>query len=256
MLGLACASPALGDAPRVASMNVCTDQLTMLVADPDQILSLSHLARDPALSSMVDEAYGFAVNHGRAEELYLAAPDVVLASTFSNPATVTMLRRVGVEVVQFEPVTRLSDISDRLRQMGDVLGRSNVADAVIDEFENGLAALAQTGLGRAAIYGPNGYYQGPRTLAGDIVRTAGFATISDDVGRDFGGFVSLEELVLAQPDLLVTPGDPIAPSNAHALLDHPALQVIKAPRRSPNQDWVCGTPAVLQAVSGLQQANQ
>src|SRR6201999_378458 len=36
--------------PRIASINVCTDQLLMALADPAQILGLSPYARDPALS--------------------------------------------------------------------------------------------------------------------------------------------------------------------------------------------------------------
>ncbi|MGK9691485.1 hypothetical protein O6437_23040, partial [Salmonella enterica subsp. enterica] len=32
--------------PRVVSMNVCSDQLVLSLADPDQILGLSRFARD------------------------------------------------------------------------------------------------------------------------------------------------------------------------------------------------------------------
>lgn len=253
VLGLAVAGPAFADAPKIVSMNVCTDQLAMLVAAPEQIISLSHLARDPGLSSMVDQAYGFGLNHGHAEEIYLASPDLVLASTFSNPATVAMLRRVGLMVVQFEPVTGLEDIADRLTQMGEVLERQAAASTVVETFEIELAELDGKRLGRAAIYGPSGYYQGPRTLAGDILRAAGFATVSDKVGREYGGFLSLEELVLAEPDLLVRPGDPRAPSKAHALLDHPALAQLETAHASTTPDWVCGTPAVLGAVNDLRE---
>jgi len=36
--------------PRIASINLCTDQLLMTLADPPQILGLSPYARDPARS--------------------------------------------------------------------------------------------------------------------------------------------------------------------------------------------------------------
>ena len=38
------------DRPRVASINVCTDQLLLALADPEQILGLSPYSRDAARS--------------------------------------------------------------------------------------------------------------------------------------------------------------------------------------------------------------
>ena len=49
------------DLPRVVSVNVCTDQLVMLLADPDQILSLSDLSDDPRNSVMAEHAAQFCV---------------------------------------------------------------------------------------------------------------------------------------------------------------------------------------------------
>ena len=47
-------SPALADAPgRVVSINLCTDQLAMMLAAPGQLVSVSHLASEVQSSSMV-----------------------------------------------------------------------------------------------------------------------------------------------------------------------------------------------------------
>ena len=52
ILSLAPAAPA-GAAPlRVVSINLCTDQLAMLLAAPGQLVSVTHLARDPEASVM------------------------------------------------------------------------------------------------------------------------------------------------------------------------------------------------------------
>ena len=42
--------------PRIASINLCTDQLLLTLADPDQIVGLSPYARDPAQSWRAAEA--------------------------------------------------------------------------------------------------------------------------------------------------------------------------------------------------------
>lgn len=245
-------APALEAAPaRVVSMSVCTDQLAMLVAAPGQLVSVSHLARDPSMSAMSAEARAYEANHGRAEEIYLLQPDVVLASTYSNRATVAMLERVGIEVVEFAPATSLDDVALRLRDMGGVLGREAEAKARVRAYRAGLRDRLRSEAGRAALYGPGGYYRGGATLAGDILRAAGYATISDEVGRDGGGSLPLELMIMAAPDLLVTPGAPEGASRAHALLEHPALED-QVPRRAlTNSDWICGTPAVLGAIDAL-----
>ena len=48
---LALAGPVAAQPPqRVVSMNLCTDQLAMMLAGPGQLISVSHLGHDPAVS--------------------------------------------------------------------------------------------------------------------------------------------------------------------------------------------------------------
>lgn len=57
-----------GDVPRrVVSMNLCTDQLALALADPSQIVSVSHFATDPSMSVHWKQAEDLPVNYGRAE---------------------------------------------------------------------------------------------------------------------------------------------------------------------------------------------
>jgi hypothetical protein len=91
------AGSAAAEAPRrVVSMNLCTDQLAMLIAAPGQLRSVSHLATDPSASAMAEEALDHDINHGLAEEIYLMRPDLVIAGSFSNRATLDMLRRLEI----------------------------------------------------------------------------------------------------------------------------------------------------------------
>jgi iron complex transport system substrate-binding protein len=65
--------------PRVASINVCTDQHLLALADPEQILTVSWLAADPEESLMASEARRYTLNYGTAEELLKFAPDASIA---------------------------------------------------------------------------------------------------------------------------------------------------------------------------------
>ncbi len=248
---------ALADAPqRVLSMNLCTDQLAMLLAGPGQLISVSHLAGDPLSSAMADRAGDYPANHGLAEEIYLMQPDLVLAGAYSGAATVAMLRRLGVPVQVFQADNDLDDLRANIARMGEVLGRPTQAQTVIAQFDADLAALQVAGDGpppRAITYAANGYSSGAGTLSGAIIEAAGFANIADQLGIGMGGNVPLELLMLADPDLVVT-GHPYAgASRAEDVLDHPGLRAIldRRPRVVSGGDWVCGTPHVLRAIGDL-----
>lgn len=260
---LACAGAALADPvpERVVSINLCTDQLAMMLAAPGQLVSVSDLAADPESSAMAEAARGYALNHARAEEVYLLRPDLVLAGRYTARATVDMLRRVGLEVVEFEPATSLSDTRERMAQMAALLGREAEGAALIARFDADLAALqaAPGAVPRAALYHPNGYTLGAGTLANDILRAGGFANVAAELGQHGGGTLPLETLVMADPDLLISAEALPGASRSEEVLVHPALETLRARHaalRITSPDWICGTPHLLGAVEALVAARQ
>ena len=107
-------------APRVASINVCTDQLLMALADPAQIVGLSPYSRDPASSAMAERAENFHRLSGGAEDVLALHPDVVVAAPFTRRATREMLKRQGLRVVEFPVAQSLADVRSNLRRMGEI----------------------------------------------------------------------------------------------------------------------------------------
>ncbi|WP_414896938.1 ABC transporter substrate-binding protein [Rhodovulum sp. YEN HP10] len=251
---------ALADPPgRVVSMNLCTDQLAMLVAGPGQLVSVSDLAANPMNSAMAGAARAYPANTGGAEEIFLMRPDLVLAGTYSNPATLAMLERLGIRVARIGLTTRLNEIPDRLRQTGRLLGREARAEALAHAFEQDLARLSQSGPPRplAAFFYANGYTQGEGTLADDILTRAGFANLArtDQAaqGRHGGFDLALEELVMADPELLILSRPYPKTSRAEEILAHPALRALPAAAAPAfsGPDWVCGTPYALRALAEM-----
>lgn len=247
---------ALAEAPaRVVSINLCTDQLAMLVAAPGQLVSVSMLAADPRASAMAEAAGAIPANRGGAEEIVTLRPDLVLAGRFSDPATIAMLRRLGIRVELFELTTRLDEIPGQLRRTGALLGREARAEALVAAFEARRAALAPGPGPRpvAAIFHPNGYTQGGGTLSDDILAHAGFDNLAARLGRRGGGRLALEDLILADPDLLIVSRPYPATSRAEEVVGHPALRALQAARdpEYTGPDWTCGTPHVLDAVERL-----
>lgn len=254
--GVAVAAPP----QRVVSMNLCTDQLAMLLAAPGQLVSVSHLASDPLSSSMVDQARAYPANRGAAEQVYLMRPDLVLAGTYTAAASVDLLRGLGVDVVQVPPANSLAEVADQMRVVGAALGRAEQGNAMAAAFEAEVATLAYAGDPvTAAMYYPNGYTTGAGTLSNEILELTGFRNIGAEAGLTGGGVLPLERLVMAAPKMIVTSTPYPAASRAEEILVHPALQAIRAgagEARVTDADWVCGTPFILRAVRAMATARR
>lgn len=259
VLALLWAAPGVFAGPsRVVSMNLCTDQLAMLLAAPGQLISVSYIARDTRASAMADHAMAYPINHGRAEEIYLLKPDLVIAGAYSTRATTEMLQRLGVPVVVFQPSNSLQDVRDRIREMGEVLDRQGAAARLLFEFDAQLVDLRPGGeqQPRAALYAANSYTSGPKTLAGQILEAAGLGNIAGELGYERSGKLPLEVLAMAEPDILVGTSPYPRSSRSEENLAHPVVRQLinqSAAGQMRDADWVCGTPHVLRAIEKLAQ---
>ena len=250
-----------GEAPkRVVSMNVCTDQLAMLVAAEGQLHSVSYLAVDPGSSVLAADTSRYAINHGLAEEVFLMQPDLVIAGTFSTRATVGLLRRLGMRVEEFEPENSLDDVRANIRRMGEILDREERAAELVAELDAGLAGLdaARRPDVTVATYYANSYTSGSGTLMDAIVAASGLTNIASRLGITGTARLPLELLVLARPDLIVDgEGRYDTPALAQENFVHPAYRALAAESRSaeiPAKYTICGAPFTVEAARILQQA--
>ncbi len=253
------AGPAAAEMPqRVVSINLCTDQLSMMLAAPGQLISVSHLASDPLSSSMVAEAAAFPPNRGGAEQVFLMQPDLVLAGTYSSRASVDLLRGLGIRVVEVPIVQSIADVGATLRLVGEAMGREAQAEALARGFEAevaGLKPLARAAT--AAMYYANGYTTGAGTLTDQVLTLTGFRNIGTEAGVTGGGILPLERLVMAAPEMIVTSTPYPGNSRAEEILQHPALLALRdqtAQARVTDADWVCGTPHLIRAIRQMQSA--
>ena len=250
------ASPGISP-ERVVSINLCTDQMALMLAAPGQLISVSRLAHDPDSSAMVDAALDLPTNGSGAEEVFLLNPDLVLAGTFTAPATINLLRDLGIRVELFAPARSLSDVPERLDQMGSALGRTAEADALKKRFLEELSSLTahkDEKRPRAAITYVNSYSSGDASLAGDILATAGFENVAAEVGLSSVGRLALEDLVMLAPDVIIQGRDYPGTARAEDNLNHAALRALPDTRMAgeiTDRDWICGTPQVLRAVKAM-----
>ncbi len=247
--------PAAAEAPaRVVSMNLCTDLMALMVAEPGQIVSLGHVAQDPVSSPLWQAARAYPANRASAEQIYLMRPDLVLAGEWDSPATVDMLRRLGLRVERFAIEQSFEDVRENMRRMGALLGRPERAAALIAQMDADLAAAAPKGEGPAAIlHYSASWTSGAGTLADEILSAAGYRNRAAELGLTGMAPLSLERLVLARPDVLIGGSTYAAPALAQEVLRHPAARAVAPGGRivADGRLWTCGTPLVAEAVHAL-----
>ena len=241
---------------KIVSLNLCTDQLLILLADPNQIASLSKIVDDPNVSFLAEKSAGFKKNRGDAEEIFVNNPDLVVAGVYTEKATVQILQTLGIRVEIFPIEQNFDDIVKNIRKMGDLVGHSDRAKIMIDDFNQRLAKL-KSGINsrpRAALYSANGYTTGAESMAGRILSAAGFKNITEEIGLSYGGVLPLETLVIMQPDIVISGEAYPGHSRSEEILQHPALRTLKTVTQT-DAKWVCGTPAVLDAIAELQRVH-
>jgi iron complex transport system substrate-binding protein len=256
----ALAWPASADAPpaQVMSLNVCTDQLAMLLAAPGQLVSVSEFAADPTLSFHHEKAAQFESNNGLAEQVFLKKPDLVVTGTYSLHNTTELLRHLGFAVEEFEFAQTLDTIPREIRRMGELLGRPDAAARMAQEFETGLSELEAGHCEprpTAIAWDQNGIALAEGTLADSVMKAAGLRNLAAEFGYSGMTPFPLEHLVASRPDIVILP-EAIAdtPSLADQAVKHPALRGLTdtlSGRFVPAGSWTCGGPFVLEAVKAL-----
>ena len=253
------AGPALAtpERPRVVSINLCTDQLLLALADPEQVLGLSPFSRDPSRSWVRDAAARYPVLSGTAEEVLVLKPDLVLAGRFTRRATRELLKAHGLKVVEFEAATSIPQVIAQVRRAGALLGQPGRADEKVAEIEAAAARARAAALVRPITVLPlqrRGWVSGRETLMTSFLDTVGLRNAGALLGAQ-GGLVSLEQIVTLKADmLLVSRSETAAEDQGSALLHHPALKERYPPDRRlvlPEQMTVCGGPEIAAALDRL-----
>jgi iron complex transport system substrate-binding protein len=256
---MACVAPACtAELPRIASMNVCTDQLLLTLADAEQIFGLSRYAGDRFQSWAADAARRYRILSGGAEDILVIRPDVVVASLFDKRTTRELLKAKGLHVVEFDVPRSLDDVKDQIRRMGEITRHPDRAAAEIAKLEAAIARARQVVARnhvRVLPLSRRGWVSGSESLLSSLLTEAGLANAAAELGVAFGGFAPLETIVSAKPDFLVVSdaGDR-AEDDGSAFLLHPALQRFYPPSKRiviPDRLTVCGGVMLADALDVL-----
>lgn len=247
--------------PTVASVNLCADQLVLLLAEPQQILSLSNLSHDPAGSFLYEQARGYPTNKGNSDQILALEPELIIAGEYTTRFTVKLLRELGMRVETIPIANSLEQLYTNIESVATWLGRKEKGGALVSELRARVSVLklrqvTQSGATpTAAYYDPNGYTVGSETLRGEVLTLSGWHNVASDRGIVHFGTLSLESLVNLAPDAIIdSPYSVGTYSRSQKLLQHPALHASGLDPliiNIPSRQTVCAGPWTVDMIRRL-----
>jgi iron complex transport system substrate-binding protein len=248
----ALAVPAASAPPRrVASLNLCTDELLLLLGDPRQIVSVTHLAQNPAETPLWRAGRAHRRNDGSLASLAALRPDLVLSMGGGVRDRTGVAARLGMTMLDLPYPQRLADVEASVTRVAAALGRAERGRAVLDS----IARLKRTAPATAADtiwLGGGGRSVAAAGLAADWMRLAGL------IQRPLrGDRVSLEQLLVRPPAVLLRSDYRQGQySSEQRWLSHPLAARAKAGRTlvTDGRMWTCMGPLMAGEIARLRKA--
>lgn len=182
---------------RVASLNLCTDELLLMLAEPAQIASVTHLSQSPAETPLWRLGRRHPRNDGSLLSVVRFRPDLVLTMGGGARDRARIAERLGIRTLDLPFPQSIADIERSIALVGAALGRGGQAKLLLGR----IAELRRTRprLGIDTIWlGGGGRSVGATGLAAEWMALAGFRQRTLQGDR-----VSLEQLLVAPPKVLL-----------------------------------------------------
>lgn len=236
---------------KVLSLNLCADILLLNLAEPELQLSITFLAQDMPPHVTLPKSVQF--NWGILEEVVQFQPDLVFAHTFTNSLLLQNLEQLQFRVIKLEAAQNIDDIYHNLTKVGEAIQNPQRAQHIINQMQHRLKQMPQFQQQSTLVFYPNGFTVGQHTLASHIMTQLGLHNIADEMGIQFWGKTTLEQILQYQPHFIIlSQSETQAPALATRLLQHPSLSQ-QLHIKIDNRLWHCGTPLVITAMQHIAQ---
>jgi iron complex transport system substrate-binding protein len=257
-IGVAAVSVSAEPPQRIASLNMCIDQLLVKLVPKARIASVTYLSANPQLSTISDQLEGLHINHGLAEEIVPLNPDLIIAGDFGAVDAVVLLQRLGYTAERLPLPRTLDDISTHIENFGVLVGAQQAAVEMAQAIRAQLAEVDAQQLSfeqqtTAIWYSSNGVVAGGETLEHELMTRAGYRNLAAEHQRLGFAKFDLEELLVYAPEvIIVETGYAENFSLASEYLQHPALRKRSRLVELPSALSVCTAPVVADALRALQ----
>ena len=236
---------------RVASLNLCTDELVLMLAGPRQIVSVTHLAQSEAETPLWRQARRYARNDGSLLSVAPLRPDLVVTMGGGVRDRLRIAQRLGIATLDLPFAQSVADVEESVRRVAAALGRPEAGAILLRR----IALLKASRPPRAAdaiwIGG------GGRTVSAEGLEAQWMALAGLRQRGVQGDRVSLETLLVRPPAVLLRSDYRQGQySNGQRWLFHPAARRATRSRNIPTDGrrWTCMGPLLVDEVARLRAA--
>jgi iron complex transport system substrate-binding protein len=252
-ISLALAGTADAAPRRVASLNLCTDELLLMLGDPGQIVSVTHLAQQPAETPLWRQARRYRHNDGSLASVAGLGPDLVLTMGGGARDRVRIAARLGIRTLDLPYPQSLADTERAIGTVARALGRGPAGAAALARIER--LKRSRPAMSADTIWlGGGGRTVAATGLAAEWMALAGLRQRPMTGDR-----VSLEQL-LVRPPAVVLRSDYRGGqySSEQRWLRHPLARRIRGARTlvTDGRLWTCMGPALAGEIERLRSARR
>ena len=243
-ISLAAAAPRGG----IVSLNLCTDELVMLVADPAAIRSVSYLSHLREESPLWRRARRYRANDGSMLAAAAMQPAVVVTMGTGGRDRARLARAVGARLLELPYAQTLDDVVANLRRVGTATGGAARAKRIAALMRQA-AATAPVGARDAMWVDGAGHTLSPGAVGAAWLRLVGLRQRAVPGDR-----VPLETMLTKPPAVLVASRYRAGQmSSAIAWARHPAARRARAGQRidTDGRRWTCAGPTLLPEILRL-----
>lgn len=243
---------------RIVSMNLCSDELVLRLADRQRIAAVTKSALIPYISSVVDLAKGMNTTTGTLEEILILDPDLVITGRYDSQK-INILKKLGINVMSVGIPKSFNDLKRNIQEIADAVEEKERGEALIKDMEDRLRKIqAQRNPPIDAVFYRTGGLTAPEgSIINDMMVSAGVNNIATQFSTRSTRYIELENLIIGHPDLIIfSDYKTDVPTVRRELLSHPAIKKGFPGLKSvylPSQYLICGSPATINATEILSQ---
>ncbi len=200
----------LKQAPKkVISLSLNIDEILVEISDTNQILALSYLSTNKALSNIYDKVDTNTLTIFTNPELILSLkPDLVFISYFASEDIKNILINSNIPIYNVPNIVSINELKETIYEVGSVLDKRANAVSLIKQIDDKLKnieekALKQKDKKRVLYLSLSGYTLGKNTSFDEITKYANAINVASELGINGFSEMPLESLLKAEIDFIV-----------------------------------------------------
>lgn len=189
---------------RILSLAPSATKSVILLGATNQLVGCTNFCEQPKGKKIPVVATAVQVNM---EKALLLKPDLVLATSLTNPETVKKFQQMGIEVVNFVYPKSFDDLCDKFQTLGNKIGKKAEAEKIIADSRKQLAVVKnkvpKTSTKPKVFFqiGANPLFTAvPNTFMNDFILYAGSENIASDLKM---GSITRETVLARNPDVII-----------------------------------------------------